>query len=265
MSTIEGLLDIMRCLRDAQRGCPWDRQQNYVSIVPHTLEEAYEVADAIERGALDELPGELGDLLFQVVFYCQLAEEEGRFCWNDVVRGISEKLVRRHPHVFAAAVIADAEAQTQAWERLKMEERTELNRRCQSSLLDGVIDGLPALTRALKLQKRAALAHFDWPDIGPVFGAVAQELDELREVSLLVGQTDKIEEELGDLLFSCVNLARFLHADPEQALRRATRKFEMRFHFIEAQLARRGKSPTESNMEEMNELWDEAKRHERQR
>lgn len=258
MSSIERLLAIMAKLRDPHKGCPWDRQQTFASIVPHTLEEAYEVADTIERGAMGELKDELGDLLFQVVFYSQLARELGHFGFVDVVESIMAKLVRRHPHVFGDGKIADAEAQTAAWEAHKAEERQVKAGETATSMLDGVSLALPALTRALKLQRRAATVGFDWREIGAVLTAVEQELDELRH-ELSAANDERVLDEMGDLLFACVNLARFAKVDPETALRHSNAKFDRRFRFIEAALAASGRDIKEATLEEMDGLWQQAK------
>jgi len=240
---MEQLLEIMRRLRDPQTGCPWDREQTFETIVPHTLEEAYEVADAIERGDLDELGEELGDLLFQVVFYAQLAAERGAFDFADVAAGIGEKLIRRHPHVFGEEAIDSSAAQTEAWERHKEGERRVKAERqgCEPSVLDGVILALPALTRAAKLQRRAARVGFDWSEVGGVLDKLDEELAELRaEVADPGASDERRAEELGDVLFTCVNLARHLGIDPEGALREANAKFERRFRLMEQALRPRG-------------------------
>jgi tetrapyrrole methylase family protein/MazG family protein/ATP diphosphatase len=251
------LRDIMATLRDPQHGCPWDREQTFASLVPHTLEEAYEVAAAIEQDHLDDLRDELGDLLFQVVFYARLAEERGLFDLDDVATGICTKLERRHPHVFGNSKVEDAAAQSAAWESLKAEERQARNP--ESGILDGVATSLPALTRAAKLQRRAARAGFDWPSVGPVLDKMMEELDELR-VELDSGGSDtRRRDEVGDLLFVCVNLARHVGVDPEQALRGSNRKFERRFHYIESELSRRGVDIAEASLSQMDALWDEAK------
>ncbi|KWS94526.1 nucleoside triphosphate pyrophosphohydrolase [Pseudomonas syringae] len=233
MYTVQDLLNLMARLRDPQSGCPWDLKQTYASIVPHTLEEAYEVADAIEQGDLDHLKGELGDLLFQVVFYAQLAKEEGRFEFDDVIDGITRKLLRRHPHVFPTGELyAPAETPrltdehvNQRWDEIKAEERAEKSGAPeQLSLLDDVPVALPALSRAAKLQKRASQVGFDWPAALPVVDKVREELDEILE-AMVDNDAEGIAEEVGDLLFSVVNLARHLKVDPETALRSANSKF----------------------------------------
>ncbi|MBM4227856.1 MAG: nucleoside triphosphate pyrophosphohydrolase [Gammaproteobacteria bacterium] len=258
--SIDDLLALMRRLRDPERGCPWDREQTFHSLVKHTLEEAYEVADAIEREALPELPDELGDLLFQVVFHAQVGEEAGQFSFGEIVSRLHDKLVRRHPHLFAEAEIQDAAAQALAWERIKAEERaTKHARHAVPSELDDLPVALPALTRAAKLQKRASRVGFDWSAPGPVLEKIQEELEELREVVADSTAHAAQEEELGDLIFAVVNLARHLGIDPEAATRAANRKFERRFRYVEEELLRGGKTPAESDLQEMDALWDRAK------
>ena len=271
MYQLNDLLYLMQRLRDPQTGCPWDLQQNYASIVPHTLEEAYEVADAIERGDFEHLPGELGDLLFQVVFYSQLAKEEGRFDFAGVVDGITRKLVRRHPHVFPAGdlhAVADAQAVAEAavkqrWEELKAEERAgKAAAPQQLSLLDDVPTALPALSRAGKLQKRAAQAGFDWPEALPVLDKVREELDEVLE-AMATEDAAAISDELGDLLFAVVNLSRHLKVDAETALRQASAKFERRFRGIEQRLRERAVAIENCTLEQLDVLWAEVKQLEK--
>ncbi|WP_397451853.1 nucleoside triphosphate pyrophosphohydrolase [Pseudomonas sp. NA-150] len=270
MYKLEDLLHLMARLRDPQYGCPWDIQQNYATIVPHTLEEAYEVADAIERGDFDHLQGELGDLLFQVVYYSQLAREEGRFEFDGVVDSITSKLIRRHPHVFPTGDLYApletprlSEAQVkQRWEEIKAEERAaKAEVPEQLSLLDDVPTALPALSRSAKLQKRAAQVGFDWPDALPVLDKVREELDEVLE-AMADNDAEGIADEVGDLLFSVVNLARHLKVDPESALRAANRKFERRFRFIEQALRETHRPIENCGLEELDALWGEAKRQE---
>lgn len=250
------LLEIMRRLRDPNSGCPWDIEQNFATIAPYTIEEAYEVADAIERKAWDELKGELGDLLFQSVFYAQMAAEAGLFNFDDVANTMSDKMVARHPHVFGdESRDKTAQQQTQDWEQIKAAERAA---RAQSGVLEGVAIGLPALLRAHKLQKRAARVGFDWPDITQVLDKLVEEAAELAEAKAQLG-ADEIEEEMGDLLFVMANLARHLGVEPEAALRRANAKFTRRFAHIEAALAQQGKTPQQSNLAEMDALWNSAK------
>ncbi|MDH3947583.1 MAG: nucleoside triphosphate pyrophosphohydrolase [Gammaproteobacteria bacterium] len=262
MSAIEHLLEIMRRLRDPQAGCPWDREQTYRSLAPHTLEEAYEVADAIEQDDLDHLPDELGDLLFQVVFYAQIGQEEGRFNFEDVAQGISDKLVRRHPHVFADAAIDSAEEQTQAWEEHKRQERDRKATNGQASALEGVSLALPALVRAAKLQRRAARVGFDWPDVEGVIAKVREELAELESELQVDAAPERLAEELGDLLFSCVNLARHLKVDPEAVLRTANLKFEQRFRHMEAVLQASG-GIEQASLQEMDAAWEAVKLQEK--
>ena len=270
MYQLNDLLHLMARLRDPQHGCPWDLQQNYASIVPHTLEEAYEVADAIESGDFDHLPGELGDLLFQVVYYSQLAREEGRFEFATVVDAITRKLIRRHPHVFPDGDLygspelprLDEAAIKQRWEEIKAEERAEKAAAPeQLSLLDDVPSALPALSRAAKLQKRAAQVGFDWPEALPVVDKVREELGEVLE-AMSEDDPQAIAEELGDLLFVVVNLARHLKVDPENALRAANGKFERRFRFIERALREAGRPIEHCDLDELDALWGEAKKAE---
>jgi ATP diphosphatase len=271
MYQIDDLLHLMARLRDPQYGCPWDLKQTYATIVPYTLEEAYEVADAIERADFEHLPGELGDLLFQVVYYSQLAQEEGRFEFAAVVDGITRKLIRRHPHVFVdgdlygapdAARLEEA-AVKQRWEELKAEERAaKAAVPEQLSLLDDVPQALPALSRAVKLQKRMAQVGFDWPEALPVVDKVREELDEVLE-AMSENDPQAISEEVGDLLFVVTNLARHLKVDPESALRAANAKVERRFRFIE-QALREAQRPIENcTLDELDALWGEAKKQEK--
>lgn len=272
MYQLDDLLHLMARLRDPQHGCPWDLKQDYASIVPHTLEEAYEVADAIERGDFAHLPGELGDLLFQVVYYSQLAREEGRFDFSQVVDGITSKLIRRHPHVFADGDLygavdvpkLDEAAVKQRWEAIKAEERAEKAAAPeQLSLLDDVPTALPSLSRAIKLQKRAAQVGFDWPEALPVVDKVREELDEVLE-AMSENDADAIAEEIGDLLFVVSNLARHLKVEPESALRAANAKFERRFRFIEQALRDAGRNMEDCALDELDALWGEAKKLEKQ-
>ncbi len=271
MYKLDDLLQLMARLRHPEHGCPWDLKQSYASIVPYTLEEAYEVADAIERGDFDHLPGELGDLLFQVVYYSQLAAEEGRFGFAEVVDGITAKLIRRHPHVFPDGdLYAAPDAQKleeaavkQRWEELKAEERAARAAAPeQLSLLDDVPQALPALSRAAKLQKRAAQVGFDWPEALPVLDKVREELDEVLE-AMSENDPQAIAEELGDLLFVVVNLARHLKVEPEAALRAANGKFERRFRFIEQALRDAGRPIENCSLDELDALWGEAKKQEK--
>lgn len=251
---------IMAALRDPDHGCPWDIEQDFGTIAPYTIEEAYEVADAIERCAWSELRDELGDLLLQAVFHAQIADDKGLFDFDDVANGISDKMVARHPHVFGEeSRDKSAEQQTRDWEAVKAAERAA---NAQTGVLDGVAVGLPALMRAVKLQKRAARVGFDWPDASHVLDKITEEAAELREAADTLGP-DKVEEEFGDLLFVMANMARHMKVDPEQALRRANAKFTRRFERIEALLAERDKRPEESDLQEMDALWDQAKAEER--
>ena len=252
---IERLLAIMARLRDPVRGCPWDLQQEFRSIAPHTVEEAYEVADAIEQGDLGKLRDELGDLLFQVAFHAQLASERDAFAFDDVVDAICDKLTRRHPHVFGGAVVADATAQTAAWERMKREERAA---RGDAGALADVPVALPALTRARKLGARAAQAGFDWPDAAGPRAKIDEELTELDAVRDAADPAAR-EAELGDLLFSVVNLARHLEVDPETALRRANERFVRRYRHVELELERLGQPPGSATPDLLDRLWTAAK------
>ncbi len=257
---IERLLKIMQALRDPDSGCPWDIEQDFATIAPYTIEEAYEVADAIERKAWDELQGELGDLLFQSVFHAQMAAEAGHFTFQDVVRTMSNKMVSRHPHVFGDENREkSADQQVDDWEKIKAQERASKR---QSGTLDGVAVGLPALLRAYKLQKRAARVGFDWPSAQNVIEKIAEESAELVEARDTLSQNE-VEEEYGDLMFVMANLGRHLGVEPEAALRRANAKFTRRFEGVEERLAARGKTPDESDLTEMDTLWDEVKQAER--
>ena len=251
------LIEIMRRLRDPDGGCPWDIEQDFASIAPYTIEEAYEVADAIEREAWDELKGELGDLLFQAVFHAQMASERGLFDFDDVAHTMSDKMVARHPHVFGEESRSKSAAQqTRDWEEVKARERAG---RAQKGALDGVALGLPALLRAVKLQNRAARVGFDWPTTDEVLDKLTEEVEELRSAT---NAQDKFEE-FGDLLFVMANLARHMNIDPEAALRAANGKFTRRFSYIERALAEQGKRAQESTLEVMDALWEEAKRGEK--
>ena len=263
LSRTDALLAIMARLRDPEGGCPWDLEQNFETIAPYTIEEAYEVADAIEQGDMAELRDELGDLLFQVVFHARMAEELKAFDFNDVVRAICEKMIRRHPHVFGDEEQREAGAVKGRWEEIKAEEKAAKQKKLES-ILDDVPLSLPALTRAVKLQNRAARVGFDWPDTSLVIDKLNEEMLELSTELAQGGDADRIEDEMGDLLFVYANLARHLKVDPEKALRRANAKFRRRFGRIEEKLAAEGRKPEDSTLEEMDALWDEAKREERQ-
>jgi MazG family protein len=261
---MQRLLAIMARLRDPQAGCPWDLEQSFATIAPYTIEEAYEVADAIERRDLSHLREELGDLLLQVVFHARIAEEQEAFAFNDVAEAICAKMIARHPHVFGDADIETAEAQTKAWEELKAAERAAKAGDALASTLDGVPLALPALLRAIKLQNRAARVGFDWPSTDQVIDKIVEEARELAEAKAHADEDrDHLEEEMGDLLFVAANLARHLKIDPETALRRANAKFERRFRHIERGLAAQGRKLGEATLAEMDALWDEAKRLER--
>ncbi|PIE14519.1 MAG: nucleoside triphosphate pyrophosphohydrolase [Rhodobacterales bacterium] len=254
------LLEIMRRLRDPDTGCPWDIEQTFATIAPYTIEEAYEVADAIDRGDMEELKGELGDLLFQSVFHAQMATEAGHFTFDEVADGMSDKMVARHPHVFGdQSRDKSAEQQTLDWETIKAAERAG---KAQKGALDGVAIGLPALLRALKLQKRAARVGFDWPSTDEVVDKIVEEARELVEARDTL-TSDEVFEEFGDLLFVMANLGRHLGLDPEAALRAANAKFTRRFERIEALLADQGKTPDQSDLAEMDALWDRAKAEEK--
>lgn len=248
---------LMAALRNPDGGCPWDLEQSFESIIPYTIEEAYEVADAIQKGDMVELQNELGDLLLQVVFHSQIASEAGHFTLDDVTDGLVEKMVRRHPHVFGDADERTSDGQTKAWEEIKAAERDAKNKG-QDSLLDNVALALPALMRAEKLQKRAARIGFDWPTLDGVIDKITEEAEELKEAAELLEQ-DAIEDEMGDLLFAVTNLARKLKVDPEVALRRTNKKFTDRFQFIEKSTKSNGVKLNDLTLDEMEELWVAAK------
>jgi nucleoside triphosphate diphosphatase len=256
MTEMDILLEVMRRLRDPEHGCPWDVAQTFETIAPYTLEEAFEVADAIERGDLDALREELGDLLFQVVFHARMAEEQGAFDFAAVAGGLADKMRRRHPHVFGTAEIVDAAAQTTAWEAHKAQERGARG----EGVLDGVPLALPALARAQKLGRRAARVGFDWPEAVAVLDKLAEETAELEAAIAARGTApEAVEDELGDLLFTVANLARHLEVDAEGALRRASLKFERRFRALEARLAVAGRRPDDAGPDELDRLWTEVK------
>ena len=255
------LLSIMERLRDTDDGCPWDQAQTFATIAPYTVEEAYEVADAVERNSLPDLKEELGDLLLQVVFHARMAEEQGAFDFDDVARAINDKMVRRHPHVFADQAYASAADQKDGWEALKAAERAGKSTG-PGSLLDDVPVGLPGLTRAVKLSKRAATVGFVWPTVQDVVAKLHEEVTELL-VEVAAGDMVKAREELGDVLFVVANLARTLDIDPEDAVRCTNAKFVRRFQYVEARLAERGRTPDQSDLAEMDALWDQAKALER--
>lgn len=271
--SIEDLKHLMARLRDPDTGCPWDTKQTFASIVPHTIEEAYEVADAIEQEDFPHLKDELGDLLFQVIFYARMGEEAGHFEFDGIVDHLVRKLVRRHPHVFPGGTLEsridpdnrpDEAWIKESWERIKAEERAEKPvANTPASRLDGIARTLPAMARAEKLQRRAARHGFDWPDIGPVFDKLHEEIDELKEAWQMAeagtGDLDAVEDELGDLLFVCVNLARFLKVNPEQALKRTNHKFDARFRAIERVLEKEGRNLDEETREALDAVWQSVK------
>jgi ATP diphosphatase len=271
--SLEDLKTLMARLRDPETGCPWDAKQTYSTVVPHTLEEAYEVADAIERGDFPHLKDELGDLLFQVIFYARLGSEDGHFDFDSIVDHLVRKLIRRHPHVFPEGTLesrVDPENRPddawikESWERIKAEERALQPPPDEgSSRLDGIARTLPAMARAGKLQKRAARHGFDWPDIGPVFDKLQEEIAELKEAwqdaQTGAGDPDAIEDELGDVLFVCVNLARFMKTDPEQALKRTNHKFYARFRAIEQELVRQGRDMDAETLDALDAIWQSVK------
>ncbi len=271
--SIEDLKHLMARLRDPDTGCPWDTKQTFASIVPHTIEEAYEVADAIEQEDFPHLKDELGDLLFQVIFYARMGEEAGHFEFDGIVDHLVRKLVRRHPHVFPGGTLEsridpdnrpDEAWIKESWERIKAEERAEKPvAETPASRLDGIARTLPAMARAEKLQRRAARHGFDWPDIGPVFDKLHEEIDELKEAWQMAeagtGDLDAVEDELGDLLFVCVNLARFLKVNPEQALKRTNHKFDARFRAIERVLEKEGRNLDEETLEALDAVWQSVK------
>jgi tetrapyrrole methylase family protein/MazG family protein/ATP diphosphatase len=259
---IAELLDIMARLRDPRGGCAWDLEQTFATLAPFAIEEAYEVADAVQRGSMTDLAEELGDLLLQVVFQAQIAREAGAFDFDDVARAINAKMIRRHPHIFGEATRRTSAQQTEAWEEIKARERATKGQGA-AGLLDDVAVTLPALTRAAKLTRRAARVGFAWSSIEGVLDKLREEVAEL-EAEVAAGDVSKARQELGDVLFVCANIARELDVDPEEALRETNAKFVRRFGHIERVLAARGSSPKESSLAEMDALWDEAKRLERQ-
>ncbi len=262
MEHMTELLGIMKSLRDPDKGCPWDKEQNFSSIAPHTLEEAYEVADAIARDDMADLCSELGDLLFQVVYHSQLADEDGFFDFGDVAKSINQKLIKRHPHVFADAKIADAESQSIAWEKIKKQEREEkqTGKTADKGLLTGINQAMPAVARAQKLQNRASTVGFDWNDIQPVLNKIKEELGEVEdEIHSASQDKGKISDEIGDLMFACVNLARHFQIDAESALRSTNKKFELRFAYIESKLAEQNVALNDASLDVMDKLWDESK------
>ncbi len=252
--SFERLVEIMALLR-SDNGCPWDREQDHKSIRQHLLEEAYEVIETIDDEKYDDLPAELGDLLLQVIFHAQIADEAKRFNIYDVIENINEKLIRRHPHIFGDEVVESADEQVSLWEQ------TKVKKEGKKSAIDGVPNQLPALVRAYRIQNKAAAVGFDWQSIEPVWSKVAEEIKELEEV-VEEGDKDRIEDELGDMLFSIVNVSRFLKVNPEDALRRAINKFDNRFRKVEADFKERGVALTDSTLEEMDAVWDKVKKEE---
>ena len=268
MTQIDDLLTIMARLRNPEGGCPWDVTQTFSSIAPYTVEEAFEVADAIARQDMPALKDELGDLLLQVVFHARMAEEAKLFAFNDVVQGICDKMVRRHPHVFGDTKVADAAAQTVSWENIKAAERRDKGAAegVLPSALDGIPSGMPAMKQAEKLQKRAARVGFDWTEAKDVLGKIREELEEVAtefETANGADNSVRLTDEVGDLLFACVNLARKANIDPGMALRGTNLKFDRRFRRIEALLAAEGRAPAQASLEEMEALWVQAKNEER--
>jgi nucleoside triphosphate diphosphatase len=260
-SPIERLKSVMSALRAPATGCPWDIEQTFATIAPYTIEEAYEVADAIARGDMGSLKEELGDLLFQVIFHAQIAQEAGQFDFDGVATALSDKMIARHPHVFGDRVVETADQQTQNWETMKQAERAA-KMKDDPSILSDIPFALPALMRAEKLTKRAARVGFDWPSLEDVFDKLVEETNETRE-AVVEGDQNHISEEIGDMLFVVANLARKAKVDPEQALRDANTKFERRFRWIEEALAKQGRTPDQSSLEEMDGLWNRAKDFER--
>ena len=265
MSKINRILDVMAALRHPETGCPWDLQQDFQSIAPYTLEEAYEVTDAIERGDMDDLKDELGDLLLQVVFHARMAEEAGLFNFDDVVDAIADKMIRRHPHVFSDGEAKNADAVRKSWEEIKAEEKTAKGKATPDklmpdSLMNDIPVTLPGLSRAIKIQNRAAKIQFDWPDVEPVFDKLNEEIAEIRE-AVASGSQDAMEDEVGDLLFVVANIARHLKVDPEQAVRRTNGKFMSRFKHVETLAAQSGKENL--TLEELEAFWQLAKKAEK--
>jgi ATP diphosphatase len=259
---ISRLLEIMKRLRDPKDGCPWDIEQTYETIAPYTIEEAYEVSDAIDQGNWHELEGELGDLLLQVIYFTQIGSEDGHFSFESVVKNVSDKMIRRHPHVFGdKKQYKSSDQQIRDWEKIKEQERSK---NTPSKTLDGIAGNLPALTYATKLQKRAARVGFDWPDISGVTDKISEEIDELNEARNELS-LDAQEEEYGDLMFVMVNFARHLKIDPEKALRGANKKFKKRFEQVEKELTLIGKTPNQSDLSEMDNLWNIVKQKENNR
>ena len=264
LTGVEKLLAIMAMLRDPEHGCPWDLKQTFASIVPHTIEEAYEVADAIEQGQFDELKKELGDLLFQVVFYAQLGQEQNKFDFEQIANAMCDKLISRHPHVFSNQSFANDEAIKRNWENLKAQERAQATQK-STSVLDDIPRNMPALSRAYKMQKRVSHVGFDWPDVHGALDKVSEEIEELK-VELQDIETNKadIADELGDLYFALTNVTRHLGLKPEEVLRNANNKFERRFRGVEDEVVRRGKSVDSASLQELDAIWDLVKLQEKE-
>ncbi len=257
MKSIDQLTEIMAQLRDPESGCPWDRQQSFKTIAPYTIEEAYEVADAIQANDMEALEEELGDLLFQVIYHSQLGSELGKFTLDSVTEGLIQKMISRHPHVFGNEKITSANEQSRKWQQDKKHEKNKPG----EGVLSGVSHNMPAMIRARKLQEQAASVGFDWSEVHTVVDKLQEEINELKQEITNQSSMEKIEDELGDILFSCVNLSRHLKSDAEYALTRANRKFEKRFGYIEQKLAEQGKQPGQASLEEMDKLWEMAKNH----
>jgi nucleoside triphosphate diphosphatase len=264
MTDIKTLIDIMAKLRDPNGGCPWDVKQNFSSVAPYTIEEAYEVADAIDRNDMADLKDELGDLLLQVVFHARMAEEAGHFNFSDVVDGICDKMTRRHPHVFGGATVENADEQTRLWEAQKKRERETKMGVSDDSVLSGVSRGMPEWQRAVKLQKRAATVGFDWPDPNPVFDKLHEEIEEVREEFAKGLGHSGLEDEIGDVLFVCANLSRHAKVDFGNAMRRANQKFERRFRRMEALVQAQGNQLVNLDLQQQDALWNHAKREEKE-